>query len=698
MSASPALIDPTGRPLALGPSPIAVGGEGGIYAVAGDPAVVAKVYNSPQPPERSAKLRAMAELANQSLTQVAAWPTATLHQQSGGLVAGVLMPRITGSLEIHHLYSVAQRKKDFPDADWRFLVHAARNCALAFEAIHAAGHVIGDVNQKNVLVSPRGIVHLVDCDSFQVRDSTGKVYRCDVGVPEFTPPELQGQSFRTIDRTPDHDRFGLAVLIFHLLMMGRHPFAGVYSGDGEMPLEKAITTGRFAYASTPEVTLMRPPPGTPPISLLAGPLLPLFERSFLVPGAAGTGRPAPGEWQDALASVANELGACPVDPRHVFPRALGACPWCQLLGSVGVLFFLPGAGVGVKLNPNFNLGAIWAEIGRWTVADFGYTRPQPTQPPSRQARPVPRGLGSPTPLPLLPAKARVSVLYELGAALGMVASLLLLCAAWKVALVGLVGFSLWLVILLRTMPSRLARAKRRMLRARERGLQAWEDENQGWAAEYRRRITRRDQLQAALDALEAPLQRTATDARTAFNSVRVTLEATRQRYEAKTRQYQTERQDIVKNSRRLQQNQFLDSILIADHRIVGISSARLANLRSFGIETALDVGRLGVVKVPQIGPKLTERLVEWRDEQARNFRFDASQPTRELVTLERNHHALITQWETTLTAGPARLRDLVTRFRPLRDAGLRQIQVAVDQLFRAEQDLAIIERMLIRNQ
>ena len=355
----------------------------------------------------------------------------------------------------------------------------------------------------------------------------------------------------------------------------------------------------------------------------------------------------------------------------------------------------PAWGVGVKLNPNFNLGAIWAEIGRWTVADFGYTRPGPTQPPSRQARPVPRGLGSPTPLPPPPGPARINVLYDLGAALGLVASLLLLCCARNVALVGLVGFSLWLMILLKTVPNRLARAERRVLHARERDLQVWEDENRDWAAEYRRRITRRDQLQTALEALEAPLQQTLTDARNAFNSVRGTLEATKQRYEAKTRQYQTERQDVVKNSRRLQQNQFLDSILIADHRIAGISSARLANLRSFGIETALDVARLGVVKVPQIGPKLTERLVEWRDAQARNFQFDASLPTRELVTLERNHHALITQWETTLTTGPARLRDLVTRFRPLRDAGLRQIQVAVDQLDRAERDLAIIERMLV---
>ena len=59
----------------------------------------------------------------------------------------IVLPRVTDHREIHHLYSPAHRKIDFPTADRSFLIHVARNCAAAFESIHAAGHVVGDVNQ-----------------------------------------------------------------------------------------------------------------------------------------------------------------------------------------------------------------------------------------------------------------------------------------------------------------------------------------------------------------------------------------------------------------------------------------------------------------------------------------------------------------------------------------------------------------------
>ena len=152
------------------------------------------------------------------------------------------MPRIADFLEIHHLYSVAQRKKDFPEADWGFLLHTARNCAIAFEAVHQHGHVVGDVNQKNVMVSKKGIVAFVDCDSFQVAEGT-RIFRCGVGVPEYTPPELHGKNFASLDRAANHDLFGLAVLVFHLLMMGRHPFSGVPLVNADIPIEKAIQEG-----------------------------------------------------------------------------------------------------------------------------------------------------------------------------------------------------------------------------------------------------------------------------------------------------------------------------------------------------------------------------------------------------------------------------------------------------------------------
>jgi DNA-binding helix-hairpin-helix protein with protein kinase domain len=188
----------------------------------------------------------MAKIWSPDLLKIAAWPTATLSTGNGTVIDGILMPKIAGYREIHHLYSVAQRRKEFPEVDWGFLLHTARNCAIAFEAVHSHGHVVGDVNQKNVMVSKKGIVAFVDCDSFQVAEGL-RIFRCRVGVPEYTPPELHGKKFETLDRAANHDLFGLAVLIFHLLMMGRHPFAGVPVAQADIPIEKAIQDGCYAY-------------------------------------------------------------------------------------------------------------------------------------------------------------------------------------------------------------------------------------------------------------------------------------------------------------------------------------------------------------------------------------------------------------------------------------------------------------------
>jgi len=175
------LHDHLGNEVRLPAKPFATGGEGAVFDVVGRPDLVAKLYSKPQNKERCDKLRAMANLCSPDLLKIAAWPTATLSNGNPAAVEGILMPRIADHKEIHQLYSVAQRKKDFPEVDWGFLLHTARNCAIAFESVHSHGHVVGDVNQKNVMVSKKGTVALVDCDSFQVKEGT-RIFRCGVGL------------------------------------------------------------------------------------------------------------------------------------------------------------------------------------------------------------------------------------------------------------------------------------------------------------------------------------------------------------------------------------------------------------------------------------------------------------------------------------------------------------------------------------
>src|SRR5205807_3008042 len=170
---------------------------------------------------------------------------------------------------------------------------------------------VGDLNESNVLASETALVTLVDTDSFQVRDpQTGTIHRCPVGKPEFTPPELQGKAFRQLDRAPEHDAFGLAVLIFQLLMEGAHPFAGIVPGrEDPPPMAERIAAGRFPHRP-PRAALFflrrraagprRPNPLAPPFEILHPELRRLFVRCFVAGHRRPRARPGAQEWQRAL--------------------------------------------------------------------------------------------------------------------------------------------------------------------------------------------------------------------------------------------------------------------------------------------------------------------------------------------------------------------------------------------------------------
>src|SRR5947209_2935353 len=142
------------------------------------------------------------------------------------------------------LYNPVQRLKCYPRAGWDFQVRAAWNLAAAFDEVHKAGGLVGDVNQSNAQVSTRALVRLIDCDSFQIR-ANGKAYLCEVRVAHYIPPELQGKSLHGLIRTENHDAFGLAVLIYQLLFVGKHPFMGIDLGSGDPPFEQLIAEFRF---------------------------------------------------------------------------------------------------------------------------------------------------------------------------------------------------------------------------------------------------------------------------------------------------------------------------------------------------------------------------------------------------------------------------------------------------------------------
>ncbi|WP_171007640.1 topoisomerase DNA-binding C4 zinc finger domain-containing protein [Sphingomonas sp. 3P27F8] len=242
------------------------------------------------------------------------------------------MRQVAGHQPIHELITTASRREHFPKADYRFLVHVALNVARIVASAHAAGVVIGDINGSGFLVSQRGTVTLIDADSFQVG-----AHRCPVGMAEFTPPELQGVAFGTIDRTPDHDAFGLAIILFQILALGRHPFAGVARGKA-IQIDQAIVKGLFAYS------LLRTVRATPPPAALRLDDLPRAIRLLLERAFAGRGyaRPTAAEWVEALGALAKSLTPCPNRSDHHVVAERGPCPWCRIERETGRPIFVCG--------------------------------------------------------------------------------------------------------------------------------------------------------------------------------------------------------------------------------------------------------------------------------------------------------------------------------------------------------------------
>jgi DNA-binding helix-hairpin-helix protein with protein kinase domain len=317
------------------------GGEACIYAVPSDDNLVAKIYHKPTI-SYAQKLRAM--LANppvnptDNLGHIAiAWPQELLQAADGsGTIVGFVMPRIRGMRPIMDFYNPGVRRLNCPKFNYQYLLRTARNLAAAFAALHASRYCIGDVNESNILVSDTALVTLVDTDSFQVPEPLQNIiYRCSVGKPEYTPPELQNKTFADYDRESSHDLFGLAVLIFQLLMEGTHPFSGIFQGGIEPPTYQGrILSGHFTYSQKKQVPYL-PTPISPRWDLLHPSLQDLFVRCFEEGHDNPKLRPNAQNWLSALTAVEQSLETCTANPQHLYHNHLDKCPWCERTRRLG---------------------------------------------------------------------------------------------------------------------------------------------------------------------------------------------------------------------------------------------------------------------------------------------------------------------------------------------------------------------------
>lgn len=601
----PEVADSQGRPITLG-AILGKGGEGTVYEVRQTTVTVAKVYHGPPSQDRADKIRAMAGMRTEALAKLTSWPIDLLTVKGTKQPIGLLMPRIANKKNVHHLYGPKSRLQDFPRADWRFLVRAAANISRAFAVVHEANCVIGDVNHGSIMIAEDATVSLIDCDSFQV-NTPSRRFLCEVGIETFTPPEFQGVPFKGVVRTPNSDNFGLAVMIFHLLFMGRHPFAGRYSGVGDMPIARAIKECRFPYSANHKAMQMDRPPGTPALSFIGAEVAQLFEAAFSQ-AATKDGRPTARNWIAALGRLEANTKQCANNNGHWYPSHLSLCPWCQMEAQGAKPLFPFGGGGGATVE----LEALWKQLQGLGNLGSAPSIPIPSSPPPS---PAAQQVGPPNSL----ANAIASAV---GLAVFVGGCFLAPALLWIFGIAAVTAYSF--------MRNQFSNAKH--VEAFGKALSDAEANfnraNSDW------------QHRAGEGAL--------CEAKRKFIALRTELnEIPAKRIKALDQ--------LKQHQRRLQLDRFLDKFELEDAKIEGIGPGRKRTLESYGIETAADVIQQRITIVPGFGPKMIERLLKWRRSIEAKFVFDPAKAIdpHDIAKVEQEILALSAKTRTAATAAYA---------------------------------------------
>ncbi len=134
-------------------------------------------------------------------------------------VVGYLMPKISGT-PLHQYGEIRWRRGHSVDGAELVAMLLALHDAIA--GLHAAGVVIGDCNDLNVLVDGRR-VHLIDVDSYQFGG-----FACPMFSERFVDPRLcdAQQLVPVRPHDADSDWFAFAVMVFRSLL-GVGPWGGV---------------------------------------------------------------------------------------------------------------------------------------------------------------------------------------------------------------------------------------------------------------------------------------------------------------------------------------------------------------------------------------------------------------------------------------------------------------------------------------
>lgn len=327
-------------------------GEGIVYEISGDSNHVAKIYRPGRLSSEAVqntmecKLKAMLSMNVPAMVDGLirlAWPQDILYEN--GKIVGFVMPRINAKYKIYDVYRKGRyslREREYTNFTWKYSVQFAYNMAWVVNYLHSYNIVIGDLSNIAVDVKT-GAVILIDCDSFDIRDTkTGEHFPCVVGYAGILAPELQTVDFlRNGKFTRESDNFSLAIHIFQLLMDGAHPFYDEHirpTRETELfyPWTTQIIKGKCPYVRLSSD--IEEPRWAPRMDTLPPEIVAAFDRTFNyteeTAAERAKNRTTAEEWCKVLLKYAlpepnPNLARCGVNSNHIFSVHNKSCPWCE---------------------------------------------------------------------------------------------------------------------------------------------------------------------------------------------------------------------------------------------------------------------------------------------------------------------------------------------------------------------------------
>ncbi|MDW8801336.1 hypothetical protein P8V03_09230 [Clostridium sp. A1-XYC3] len=224
---------------------IGSGGEGTVFKTKDDK--ILKLYfeeRLTQELEEKIKLMVSRRISYSGIC----WPENMVFNHEGKFI-GYIMCKAKGYELQKSVFMKPLLQKRFPDWTRVNLTNLAINILKKLDFLHENHVIVGDLNPFNILVNSEEEVYFVDTDSYQIGD-----YKCSVGTPIFTAPEIQGKNFGSFFRTINHEYFAIATLLFMIYLPGKTP----YSFQGGEDVVDNIIKKNFSYPFDESANFLAP--------------------------------------------------------------------------------------------------------------------------------------------------------------------------------------------------------------------------------------------------------------------------------------------------------------------------------------------------------------------------------------------------------------------------------------------------------